>query len=254
MRLVNVLLLTGVDEELQVFLKDHPCTFSREWKAYRSKSHPNLFAATTGPGLRKRRAIERLLEFLVPEVIINAGLVGVLRAEAPYAAGDRIRIGTVISDANSIVYPDVSGSVKGATLISVRAPVFHPAEKLDLAENRHAEVCDMEAGPLLGLVSRPAGWRPFELRVVFCKVAGDLPADAELFRHEHRTRGWQRFSFWRKVWVGLTFPGGPLALRRLLHYRGNVLSGFGNQLRQTVKAVLESDGSTDTQDSVFRPQ
>ncbi len=248
---MNILLLTGLFEELRLFLEQHPCSYSKKLRAYRSRWYPNLFAATTGPGLRRSRELRRILDAVRPGRIVNAGLVGILRGDDTCRAGDLIEIAQVVRQRDRIVYPGTGG---GGTLVSVTRPVFHPSEKADLAHEYHARACDMEAGELLALVSRPAAWRPYDSTVVLCKVAGDLPSDYELFQHEHLLRGWSGRGRLSQLWGMLTFPGGPGRFRRLRDYREQVLAALTLHIHRTLKPILDSGGSTDTCHSVFRPQ
>lgn len=248
---MNILLLTGLFEELRVFQGEHPMAYEKDLRAFRSEWYPRFYAATTGPGLSKRKAIRKLLASIRPAVIVNAGLVGILRDRDPALLGERLRIGAVKSEADSIVYPGGAGH---DVLVTVRAPVFHPADKAELAVEHGARACDMEAGALLALVAgRPAGQRP-DLRVVFCKVVGDLPGDYELFVNEHLTRGLEGKGLWGRLWTALTFPGGPRVYRRLTLYRRTALGALAREIHRTLKPILDSGGRADTGDSVFRPE
>ena len=248
---MNVLLLTGVFEELRPFQAQHPFEFVRKIRAFRSQWYPNLFAATTGPGLRRRAELKKILDAVRPGCIVNAGLVGILGGADSSQAGDRLRISAVKRAADGIIYPGGPGR---DLLLTVREPVFHPAEKEELALCHGARACDMEAGELLALVSQTAAWRPYGLRVVLCKVAGDLPADYELFANEHLTRGWESWGRGKRLWAMVRFPGGPRRLLRLIGYRRTVLEELTRHIHRTLKPILDSDGTTDTNDSVFQPE
>ncbi len=50
---MRILLLTGIQEELLPVLQPLQLTF-RQHGAYQSVSYPDLYAATTGPGLKKK--------------------------------------------------------------------------------------------------------------------------------------------------------------------------------------------------------
>lgn len=248
---MNILLVTGLFEELRVFLSQHPCDFLPRLRAHRSRLYPNLYATTSGPGLRKRKQLKKVLAEVRPGRIVNAGLVGILRPEDTCVAGDRLAIGGVKIAAGGLVYPGGPGR---DLLLSVAAPVFHPAEKLELAIEHGARACDMEAGPLLSLASQIASWRPFDLQIVLCKVAGDLPSDFGLFAHEHRLRGWEGWGPARRLWTMLRFPGGPRQLVRLRGYRRAVLEALTVEIHRTLKPILDSGGSTDNNDSIFHPE
>ena len=50
---MRVLVLTGIQEELAPLLAAHPFQFDKQYGAYRSVRYADLFAATTGPGVKK---------------------------------------------------------------------------------------------------------------------------------------------------------------------------------------------------------
>ena len=70
---MRILILTGLQEELLPFLERRAFQFDRARGAYRSLQHPDLLAATTGPGVKKARELRKLLRSFVPHVIVNAG-------------------------------------------------------------------------------------------------------------------------------------------------------------------------------------
>jgi hypothetical protein len=230
---MRILILTGLQEELLPFLDLHPFVFDKGRGAYRSRKYPELYAATTGPGVKKRREIRRLLEELVPHVIVNAGLTGLLREDSKLEAGDRLRIAQVIDRRSGVIFPGGPGN---AVLISVSQPVFEPVDKMDLALEYRATACDMEAAVLLGIIGQVEQVATGSL-VVLCKVVGDRPDSYNLYKYEHLVRGWHRKAWWEKLWRGAQFPGGPRRIRELLEMKGRGLSGLGRHLERLVEEL-----------------
>lgn len=232
---MRILILTGLQEELLPFLERRAFQFDRARGAYRSLQHPDLLAATTGPGVKKARELRKLLRSFVPHVIVNAGLVGLLRETDERQAGDRVRLGGVTDARTGVVYPGGPGR---GQLVSVPAPVFEPSDKLDLATKYRASVCDMEAAVLLGMIGQVEEVATGSF-VVFCKVVGDRPDSYNLYRYEHLVRGWQRRGRWQKLWNGLRFPGGPGRLRELLAMKEQGLQGLAHSLDGLVASLLQ---------------
>lgn len=251
---MRVLILTGIKEELTPFFTGHPFAFDRGLGAYRSSRYPELYAATTGPGVKKSRETRRLLERLVPHVIVNAGLVGLLRETSKAKAGDRLRVGSVIDRRRGIIYPGGPGR---DVLVSVAEPVFEPSQKMDLALDHHATICDMEASVLLGLIGQVEEVATGSL-VVLCKIVGDRPDSYNLFKYEHLVRGWYRKKRWQQLWIGIQFPGGPRRLRELLEMKSVALESLSQRLDGLAKTLMALDpndpaGISRTLDSVFIP-
>ncbi len=231
--LMRILLLTGIQEELLPVLNPLQLTF-RQHGAYQSVSYPELYAATTGPGLKKKSDVRTLLKELQPEVIINAGLVGVLVDRKAPAPGDLIHLASVVDAESELVYPI---NPHGETLVTVKAPVFEPREKWLLARQFHADFCDMEAARIIRLVRQVDEVRE-ESPVLFLKVVGDMPDHYELYKHEELVRGWHRQSVLGRIRTGLKFPGGPGNLRRLLKLKEAALNGLTLHVSRSVKALL----------------
>jgi hypothetical protein len=232
---MRILLLTGIQEELLPVLQPLQLTF-RQHGAYQSVSYPDLYAATTGPGLKKKSEIRTLLKEIQPEVIINAGLVGMLVDRQPPCPvpGDLLHLASVVDAESELVYPV---NPHGETLVTVKAPVFEPREKWLLARQFNADFCDMEAARIIRLVRQVDEVRE-ESPVLFLKVVGDLPDHYELYRHETLVRGWHRQSFLGKIKTGFKFPGGPANLRRLLKLKEAALAGLTLHVSRSVKALL----------------
>ncbi|MEQ9365859.1 MAG: hypothetical protein RIF32_16570, partial [Leptospirales bacterium] len=191
---------------------------------------------------------------LVPHVIVNAGLVGLLRESAKAKAGDRLRIGSVVDVRTGVIYPGGSGR---ETLVSVPAPVFESSDKMDLALDHQATACDMEAAVLLGLIGQVEEVATGSL-VVLCKVVGDRPDSYNLFKFEHLVRGWERKKAWERLWLGLRFPGGPRRLRELLEMKSIALDSLGRRLEALVRALAAANPDDPAAisralDSVFIP-
>lgn len=246
---MNILICTGLREELRSFFTLHPFEYSREAGCYRSSREEGLFAITTGPGFLGKKRFMKCLKLLRPRIIVNAGLVGVLYEKHGIEIGEKIELANVIDSMSRIVYPGGPGK---RTLVTVSHPVFEPLEKMNLHLEHNAHACDMEAAVLLknlGLGDR----HPDENLVVFCKVAGDLPEHYLIFRDEELTHGWDRLTFVEKLKKGFRFPGGPLRLKKLLNHKDFALKSLARHLNRTVNTVLENGGSTDNLDSIFYP-
>ncbi|MBI3395232.1 MAG: hypothetical protein HY042_05310, partial [Spirochaetia bacterium] len=179
---MRTVLLTAVKEELECVLAVAPFQFDREIRAYRCLTDRNLIAATTGPGLKQRKDIRLILEMHEPDIIVNAGLVGILSEEDTIQPGERLRLGSVILAADGTEYP--AGPGGHDRLVTVPKPVFDPADKLDLKTQWKARACDMEAAQVIALVGQIRTVAP-TAAVALCKVAGDLPIHHELFKDEY---------------------------------------------------------------------
>ncbi len=244
---MKLLLLTGIQEELFPLMKEFRLTF-REPGCYQSQLYPELFAATMGPGLKKRREIRDLLKEIIPDVVVNAGLVGKLLDDPLPAPGDLARISSVIEGETHLVFPV---QPHGASLVTIRKPVFEPREKFILARDYRAAYCDMEASRLLQLLREIDEVRD-DTALVFCKVVGDTPEQFDLFQHEELVRGWHRQGLFGKMITGLKFPGGPLRMRRLLRLKEDALDGLAAHTRRTVKALLAGE-NPDKLGAIYAP-
>lgn len=240
--LMRILLLTGIQEELLPVITPLQLTF-RQHGAYQSVSYPELYAATTGPGLKKKSEIRTLLKEIQPEVIINAGLVGMLVDREPPAPvpGDLLHLASIVDGESELVYPV---NPTGETLVTVKSPVFEPREKWLLARQFHADFCDMEAARIIRLVRQVDEVRE-ESPILFLKVVGDLPDHYELYKNEQLVRGWHRQSFFGKVRTGMKFPGGPANLRRLLKLKEAALNGLTRHVSRSIKALLSGADPSD---------
>lgn len=244
-----VLLLTGIKEELQGILQKHPFEFERDIQCYHSKIYPTFYAATTGPGIQDRKKVKKILENLLPDVIINAGLVGVLDERDKIQIGDLVKIGTIIKKANSIQF---AGGPGRFTLITVEKPVFDPVEKLDLKYEFKADVCDMEAAYLIELVGSYEIFKKGSY-IVFVKVAGDRPENAYLFEYEYLIRNWKQKNIKEKIETMLKFPDGIFGLRKILKIKKKSLQNLTNYTLNTIQKIYQSKGIPHNLGSIFLP-
>lgn len=229
----NILILTGIGEELHSFLKVHPMEFSRELRLYRSRIYPHLYAATTGPGVRKRKEILRWLRTLRPAIVINAGLTGILSRQSGVRSGAMLEIGTVLTlDSDS---PYRAGAGKDL-LVSIGFPLFDADEKEELHVRTGAGFCDMEAGPLIELMEESGKESTTGApQLLFCKIAGERPEEGPLYASEHLIRGWAGKGVWEKVGLALRFPGGPLQFLRLRRKKEALLRSLARSLNSMVQ-------------------
>jgi hypothetical protein len=190
-----VLLLTGIKEELQPIIEKHPFKYEKDIHVYHSIKYPTFYATTTGPGLQEKKKIKKVLENLLPDVIINAGLVGLLDERDKLQIGDRVKINTVIKYNNMIQF---AGGPGRYTLVTVDKPVFDPIEKMDLKYMTNAHVCDMEAARIIELVGSYEIFKKDSF-IVFIKVVGDRPDNAYLFEYEYLIRRWEQKKLLRKI-------------------------------------------------------
>lgn len=241
---MRILLLTGIKEELEPILQRIPFAFEKEIGAYRCVRAANLACATTGPGVKNRTEVRRILEKFQPDVILNAGLVGILRENDGAVPGDHLRLGTIVHAVTEIQYPGGPGQ---DTLATVKAPVFEPFDKLDIATRFHARACDMEAAELLALLGRYPllSGKGF---LVFCKIVGDRPEDHALFAGEAMTRDWERKSWSDKMRTAMKFPGGPTALMKLRRLRRKAIAGLEIHTLAVVRELLSLPDTDDPVD------
>ncbi len=244
-----VLLLTALKEELEPILKIHPFEFDKQIHAYHSLKYPTFFAATTGPLLQERKKIRKILENLLPDIIVNAGLVGVLDERDKIAIGDRVKINTIVKVENLVQF---AGGPGRYTLATVNKPIFDPVEKLDIKYNVHAHVCDMEAAYLIELVGSYEIFKK-DSYIVFVKVAGDRPENAYLFEYEHLIRRWKQKSLKEKLKILLNSPLGFRNLIRLLRIKQKALNSLAEHTLDVVNKIYTHNGLPHNIGSIFIP-
>lgn len=245
----RLLFLTGIQEELLPLFERHPFVFDRGVAAYRSQRHPDLYAATLGPAVKKKRETRDLIATLAPHVIINAGLVGLLRDQDPRDAGAILKLGQIIDSVTGVIYPGGPGH---DCLVTVDRPVFEPWNKQELALHYRAQACDMEAARLLRITGQIEEVS-IGTELIFLKVIGDRPESYELFKHEALVRNWHRLNWFGRLRVGLRFPGGPARLRRLLNAKAAALQALGEASATLVDRLITARGDTRGFDSLFIP-
>ena len=247
---MKILIVTGIKEELRPILEQHPFDFDKQYRFYRSKETPSIYAGTLGPGLKRTRDLEKFLTFFEPEVIINAGLVGILNDDDPLQPGDLLKLGTIYDTKSGLQYPGGPGR---DILVTVDRPVFQPWEKMELhVEYLRARACDMEAGRLLKFTGQLPNIK-YKTHIVFCKVVGDRPEAYLLYENEHLIRNWEKFSLLKKIWVSLRFPGGPFQLKNLLNYKHRALASLTYHINMTVINLLKENRIPPGMNSVFIP-
>lgn len=244
---LKVLVLTGIQEELTGLLSKFQFEFDKSVSCYRSATHRDLYAATTGPGLSRKKQVRKIIEDIFPDFIVNGGLTGILKY-GDGLPGETLRVGCVADARTHTLYPGGRGR---DTVVSVAQPVFEPWKKADLAEEFHARACDMEAGPLMNLIGQMEGFKN-QVNVVFCKVVGDNPEMYELFLGESELRGWQRLSGWGKMKAVLRFSGGPWKAWKLLKLKHSALENLTDSLEKVCGILLEGQIPIDM-DSLFIP-
>ena len=247
---MKILLLTGIKEELKPLFKIHPFEFVKQNRFYRSIEAPNVMAGTMGPGLTKKRELKKLLEDFLPDVIINAGLVGILNDDDPIESGDLLRIGNVIDAETETIYPGGPGR---DTLVTVDRAIFQPWEKMDLyMQFDRARACDMEASKLLNFIAsieEVAG----RTEILFCKVAGDRPESYQLYENEHLVRNWNEKTFLEKARTAIKFPGGPVNLARLITQKEKAMVSLTKNMNNTITKLLLMKHIPPNMHSVFIP-
>lgn len=242
-------MLTGIKQELDVLLGYYSFAFEKKNRVYRSLTHPDLYAATTGPGIRKKKEIRKILNQIKPDIIINAGLVGVLETKHEAMIGDRVTLHSVRNSSSQITYPGGKGK---NTLVSIDYPVFSPSQKLDLALDFHSQVCDMEAALLIEMAGQLETIRD-DVLVIFCKIVGDRPENYQLFMNESLVWGWKHYGFWKKLYCGLRFPGGPFHLDKLLSTKKIALESLCSHANILIQSLIDNQGIGKNIDSIFVP-
>lgn len=245
---MKILVLTGIAEELRPLKAVYDLEYLEKLGLYRSKKHALLFAATTGPGIAKRKNIYEWLTIMEPNVILNAGLVGLTKSAPERAIGSRLRLGTIVQQRPELYFPGGKGQ---DVLVTVERPIFEPWEKLDLYDRYGAIACDMEAAILMAIIAKNPKLTQ-ECYVAFCKVIGDIPNQYELYKHEEKVRGWHYLNRRDKVKLAFEFPGGPFALIRLMNAKKKAVHGFQKEICHTIDRLLDGVHPFEL-DSVFVP-
>ena len=245
----RVLLVAGIREELDGLFRLHSFDFDKSVRAYRSRAYDRLYATTSGPGLKNRKVLRRTLLAINPDIIVNAGLVGVLDERDGLKTGERLRLGSVVNSRSGIIYPGGPGR---DVLVSVPHPLFSPLEKMNAHLDFQARVCDMEAAGLIELTAS-LELLAYKTVLIFIKIAGDRPEQYDLFRYEHLLRGWNRWTLRQKALAVLRFPGGYRRLRKLQAEKKSALHQLTQAVNDSLKQILESGGRTDNLDSLFIP-
>lgn len=246
---MTILVLTGIKEELATLLTRYSFVFEKDLRIYRSLSVPGLYATTTGPGIRKITPIKKILEALLPEIIINAGIVGILDERDTARSGDRLKLGQVIKSPNGTIFPGGPGS---DTLVTVDRPVHDILDKIDLAERYQARACDMEASRIIELVGsiKALSYRSV---IHFIKIAGDRPEEAALYEYEYRLWNWQHKSFFEKLRIAIRFPGGPKAFFKLKRSKNKALQSLSHEIFNTIQSIRKEHGIPNSLGSIFIP-
>jgi len=244
-----VLLLTGIKEELQPIIEKHPFKYEKDIHVYHSIKYPTFYATTTGPGLQEKKKIKKVLENLLPDVIINAGLVGLLDERDKLQIGDRVKINTVIKYNNMIQF---AGGPGRYTLVTVDKPVFDPIEKMDLKYMTNAHVCDMEAARIIELVGSYEIFKKDSF-IVFIKVVGDRPDNAYLFEYEYLIRRWEQKNFYEKLITAVQFPLGIKKFYQLLTIKKKALNSLRNYTLEIVDKIYQFRGVPHHVGSIFIP-
>ena len=246
---LTILILTGIKEELQGLLERHPFEFEKELRIYRSRKYRELYARTTGPGVSKKGEIQKVLEDLAPDVVICAGIAGILDEKDKVQTGQLLRVGEVVRQSNRVEYPGGPGRDR---LITVNRPVHDILDKLDLATEFKARACDMEAAILLDMIGAlPALAR--KTYVIMLKIAGDRPEDSSLYEYEHHTWGWDKKSLWQKALTALRFPAGPSACIRLIRHKKTANQALVRQMESLAFEIAKEQGVPPGMKSVFIP-
>ncbi|MBW7856774.1 MAG: hypothetical protein H3C43_00345 [Leptonema sp. (in: Bacteria)] len=246
---MTILVLTGIKEELTTLLSRYSFVFEKDLRVYRSLSVPGLYAATTGPGMRKVAPIKKILESLLPEIIINAGIVGILDERDSAKSGDRLKLGQVVKSQNGTIFPGGPGS---DILVTVDRPVHDILDKIDLAERFRARACDMEASRIIELVGsiKALSYRSV---IHFIKIAGDRPEEAALYEYEYRLWNWQHKSFFEKLKIAIRFPGGPKSFYQLKRSKAKALQNLGSEIFNTIQSIRKASGIPNSLGSIFIP-
>ena len=245
----NLLLLAGIKEELKAIFDEIPFDYSKELRAYRSQLHHNIYAVTLGPGLKKKSELASLIARIKPEMVINAGLVGLLNERSKLPIGARVHPAFIGSSQGKTGY-NLTGRDEG--LITVAHPVFEPDEKNELALRFQAGFCDMEAYPLIEFISSQKMLAETNgIKLIFCKVIGDRPEHYPLFRHEALMRGFSQKSLVARLVFAVGFPGGIYNLVKLIRIKQKALKSLGKEVKELIKEILSSAKNTDKLDNTL---
>lgn len=244
-----ILLLTGIKEELSPFLDRHPFEFERDIRVYHSKEIPGLYATTTGPGLKQAGRIKKVLETILPDIIVNAGLVGILDERDEIQTGDRLKLGQVIRLESETIYPGGPGRDR---LVTVDRPVHDLLDRMELHDRFRARACDMEAARLIALVGSV---QPLQNKsyIHFIKIAGDRPEHGPLYEFEYMLWDWPRKSLFGKIRTLLRFPGGPAGFFRLRKLKRRATNRLTAEIEASILKILKHGGIPDRMGSVFIP-
>lgn len=246
---MTILVLTGIKEELSTLLSKYSFTFEKDLRVYRSLSVPGLYATSTGPGMRKIGPIKKILEALLPDIIINAGIVGILDERDLAKSGDRLKLGQVVKSPIGTIFPGGPGK---DILVTVDKPVHDILDKIDLAERYKARACDMEASRIIELVGsiKALSYRSV---IHFTKIVGDRPEEAALYEYEYKLWNWQHKSLFEKLKIIIRFPGGPKSFFKLKKSKSKALSNLGNELFSTIQLIRKSQSVPNSLGSIFIP-
>ncbi len=246
---MTILVLAALKEELKPILKIHPCTFEKDIRVYHSHIYPSLYFATTGPGVSEKNKVKKILEFLIPRIIINIGLVGVLDSRESIQVGDLVKINTIVKSKNEIQFVGGPGKY---TLVTVDKPYFDPIDKMDLKLNYKAHICDMEAAKIIEIVGSYEILKR-ESYIIFIKVAGDRPEDYFLFEYEHLVREWDKKNLKEKFQTILKFPKGILGIKKLLHIKKKSLQSLVRHTLEIIDQIYYYNNIPNKIGSIFIP-
>ncbi|MCB1173421.1 MAG: hypothetical protein KDK39_07650 [Leptospiraceae bacterium] len=246
---LRILLLTGIKEELVAVERRWHLQFNRHLHLYQSARYAGLYAGTTGPGLQRRREIRQWLNQLQPQIVVNAGLVGLLQAEHQAQVGDRVALNQLIDSRYGTCFPGGPGRNR---LASLTKAAFAPHEKMDVALDFKVDVCDMEAAFLAGLLGQFDKLSE-SISLVLVKVIGDRPEQYLLYQNEALMRDWARLAWWRRIGRAMRFPGGPFLLHRLRTNKLRALQGLARHTDILLEHLIRHQGPGQGIDSIFIP-
>lgn len=211
---MNILIITGIKEELELFISRNSATFRSELRCFQLPNQPGVFCMTGGPGIRKKKEIRRVLRDVRPQIVVSAGLVGLLNGDLTLKSGSLAQIKGITDGVNSC---NVQNSFQGHNLISIDKPIFSPSEKMDFLDETGADFCDMEMFPLYALLVAHAKEANNAVSLCPIKVIGDRPEDFDLYRFEHELRGMKLATFRQIISASRGFSGGYWRFARLVY-------------------------------------
>jgi hypothetical protein len=241
---MNILILTGIFEESQAVLKSVPTvefTFDRHTRAYIATLNDDvLYLLSTGPGLRKKKELRRLIRQVNPEKIINCGLAGVLKKNSDYKRGECIYPLLALSSEGNMNFlcnveltnPEVTKYNKKC--FSLNHLIYHPEEKMDLFLSRGAELCDMELYPLMEWIQ--SEFPELISKVHSLKILSDFPEDFSLYKNEVYLRGWSSKNVIQKLVALIKFPAGPFKAVKLILRKRYLLNKMGPEIEKMIKS------------------